>query len=125
MWSSSVGSHMGQQTGADMRFFRLFVHAGCLLCRSGKGIIARKRPFVDRQTGKNLSPVPLHLRNDFVTGVNIFKRGLIRRYTYAIMTMQGGGKPPRKEVEPTSVQEAIALLMLVIAAISLGLSIKK
>ena len=58
-------------------------------------------------------------------GKKYFEKGLTDRYTYAIMTMQGGGKPPRKEVEPMSVQEAIALLMLVIAAISLGLSIKR
>ena len=30
-WCSSIGSHMGQQTGTHMRFFSLFPHAGCLL----------------------------------------------------------------------------------------------
>ena len=29
-WCSSIGSHMSQQTNADMQFFRLFGHS-CLL----------------------------------------------------------------------------------------------
>ena len=42
---------------------------------------------------------------------------------YAIISMQGGGTAT-KEVTPMSVSEVISLLMLVLAAIALGISIK-
>ena len=51
-------------------------------------------------------------------------RGLTNRLAYDIMVMQGGGNF-RKEGTPMSTSDVIALLMLVIAAISLGISLKK
>lgn len=50
---------------------------------------------------------------------------LTQDIVYAMIFRQGGEKPPRKEAAPMSVTDTIALLMLVIAAISLGLQIKK
>jgi hypothetical protein len=44
---------------------------------------------------------------------------------YAITKASKGGGQLRKEGTPMSVEETIALLMLVIAAISLGIQIKK
>ena len=44
--------------------------------------------------------------------------------THDIIPMQGGAQL-RKEDTPMSVEEAIALLMLVLAAISLGADLKK
>lgn len=52
------------------------------------------------------------------------KQGLIYGLAHDSISTQGGGQL-RKEVAPMSITEVIALLMLVIAAISLGYSIKK
>ena len=53
------------------------------------------------------------------------KRGLTYLIEYAITKASKGGGQLRKEGTPMSVEETIALLMLVIAAISLGIQIKK
>ena len=47
------------------------------------------------------------------------KRGLTIGLTYAIITLQGGGQP-RKEVAGMKTNDVIQLLLLVVAAITLG-----
>ena len=53
------------------------------------------------------------------------KCGLTYGIAHAIIITQGGEQPPRKEAAPMSITDTIALLMLVLAAVSLGIQIKK
>lgn len=50
-WFSSIGSHMGQQTGTNLLFFGPFTHTGRLLFAQVGLIITWKLPFVDSRLG--------------------------------------------------------------------------